>query len=60
MHYANPTQLKVNSSPPSQNGHHFSDNIFKSIFMDEKFCSLIRISLKFVPKGPIYNIPVLV
>ena len=28
--------------------------------MNEKFCILIRISLKFVPKGPINNIPALV
>ena len=27
--------------------------------MNEKFCSLIRISLKFVPKGPIHNKSVL-
>ena len=35
-----------------QNGRHL-DNIFKSIFF-------IKISLKFVPKGPITNIPALV
>ena len=35
------------------NGSHFADNIFKLIF-------LIEISLKFVPKGPINNIPTLV
>ena len=28
--------------------------------MNEKFCILIRISLKFVPKGPISRIPALV
>ena len=50
----------INSSPPGQNGHHFPDDIFKCIFMNEKFCILIRISLKFVPKGPINNIPALV
>ena len=33
----------------------FADNIFKCILMDEKFCISIRISLKFVPKGPIDN-----
>ena len=33
-----------------------ADNIFKCIFLNEKFCILIKISLKFVPKGPIdYN-----
>ena len=43
----------IDSSPPGQNGRHFADDIFKCIFMNEKFCILIRISLKFVPKGPI-------
>ena len=46
----------LKSSPPRQNGHHFADDIFKYIFMNEKFCILIRISLKFVPtEGPISN-----
>ena len=45
----------ANSFPPRQNGRHFADNIFKCIFMNEKFCILIRISLKFVPKGLIDN-----
>ena len=31
----------------------FPDNIFKSIFVNEKFCILIWISLKLVSKGPI-------
>ena len=31
-----------------QNGRHLADDIFKSIFMNEIFCILIRISLKFV------------
>ena len=50
----------VNSSPPGQNGRHFPDNIFKSIFINEKYCILIQISLKFVPKGLIDNKAVLV
>ena len=50
----------MNSSPPGQNGRHFADNIFRSIFINEKFCILIKISLKFVPKGPIGNNPALV
>ena len=33
-----------------QNGHHFTDDIFKCIFMNEKLCISIRISVKFVPK----------
>ena len=38
----------------------FADNISKCIFINEKFCISIRISLKFVPKGPIDNNPALV
>ena len=37
-----------------------ADDIFKCIFMNEKFCILIQIPLKFVPKGPINNKPALV
>ena len=48
------------SSPPGQNGHHIPDDIFKYVFMNEMFFILIHISLKFVPKDPINNIPVLV
>ena len=33
----------------------FADDVFKCIFMYEKFCISIRISLKFVPWGPIDN-----
>ena len=36
-------------------GRHFADDIFKCIPMNEKFCILIRISLKFVPNGSIDN-----
>ena len=42
---------------PGQNGRYFADYIFKCISMNEKFCILIRISLKFVPWGPIDNNP---
>ena len=40
-------------TPLRQNGHRFADYIFKCIFMNEKSWMLIRVSLKFVPKGPI-------
>ena len=43
------------SSPPGQNGRYFADDIFKCIFLNEKFCILIWISMKFVPTGPIDN-----
>ena len=43
-----------------QNGCHFTDDIFKCIFLNENVSIAIKISLKFVPKGPINNIPALV
>ena len=36
------------------------DDIFKCIFLNENIQILIKISLKFVPKGLIHNIPALV
>ena len=36
------------------------DDIFKCIFLNEKVCIVIQISLKFVPRGPIDNNPALV
>ena len=52
QHYTG-IQAEVNSSPPQQNGRHFLDNIAKCIFINEKFCILIWISLEFVLIGPI-------
>ena len=49
-----------NSSPLEQNGHYFTDDIFKYIFMNEKFRFLINSSLRFAPKDQIKNIPELV
>ena len=45
---------------PRQNGRHFADDIFKRIFLNENIWIPIKISLKFVPKGSINNIPALV
>ena len=45
---------------PRKNGRHFADDIFRCIFVNEKFCILIKISLNFVPTGPIDNISALV
>ena len=42
---------------PRQNGRHFADDIFKCIFLNENVSIAIKISLKFVPKGQINNIP---
>ena len=49
----------LNMLKPRQNGRHFAD-IFKCIFLNENVLILIKISLKFVTKGPINNIPALV
>ena len=49
-----------NTLRPRQNGRHFADDIFKYIFFNENVWIPIQISLKFVPKGPINNIPALV
>ena len=50
----------VNTLRPRQNGRNFADDIFKCIFLNENVWISIKISLKFVPKGPINNIPALV
>ena len=49
-----------NSLRPRQNRRHFADDIFKCIFLNENIWIAIKISLKFVPKGPINNISALV
>ena len=41
-------------------GRHFPDDIFKCIFLNENVLISIKISLQFVPEGPINNIPALV
>ena len=50
----------VNSLRPRQNGRHFPDDSFKRIFLNENVRISIKISLKFVPRGPINKIPALV
>ena len=45
---------------PWQNGHHFPHNSIRCIFVNEKVCILIKISVKFVDKCPIDNNPALV
>ena len=49
----------LNTLRPRQNGRRFPD-IFKCNFLNEDVWISIKISLKFVPKGPINNIPALV
>ena len=50
----------INSSSFGQSGCHFADDILICIFQNEKFCILIKTSLQFVQKRPIYNNPALV
>ena len=50
----------INPLSPRQNGRHFRDDIFKCIFFCESIWISIKTSLKFVPEGPINNIPSLV
>ena len=49
-----------NTLRPRRNEQHFADDIFKRIFFNENVWISIKISQRFVPKGPINNIPVLV
>ena len=54
------THSLINTLRPRQNGRHFAEDTFKRIFLNENVIISIQISLKFVPKGPINNIPALV
>ena len=53
-------QWITNSLRPSQNGQHFSDYIFRCIFLYENLWTSIKISLKYICKGIIDNILALV
>ena len=50
----------VNSLRPRQNGRCNTDDTFKCIFLNENVWIPTKISLKFVPRGPINDISVLV
>ena len=52
--------MPFNTLRPRQNGRHFPDDIFKCNFLIENIWISIKISLNFVPKGPIINISALV
>ena len=54
------TLLFLNTLRPIQNDRHFPNDIFKCIFLNENIWHSMKISLKFVPKGPNDNIPALV
>ena len=51
--------IDINTLRPRRNDQHFADDIFKRNFNENIWIS-IKISLKFVPKGPINNITALV
>ena len=51
---------RVNSLRPRLNRCPFAHDIFKCIFLNENVWIPIKISLKFVPMGPINNIPAMV
>ena len=50
----------VNSLRPRQNGRYNADDTFKCIFLNANVWIPTKILLKFVPKGPINNIPAVV
>ena len=52
--------VSLNTLRLRRNGRHFADDTFKRIFLNENVWVSIKISLKFVSKGPINNIPALV
>ena len=52
--------MLFNSLRPRQNRCHFADDVFRCNSLNENAWIQIKISLKFVPKGPINNIPALV
>ena len=49
-----------NTLRPRQNERRFADDIFKCIYLNGNVWISIKISLNFVPQGPINNIPALV
>ena len=50
----------INTLKPRQNGRHFPDHIFISMFIKENTWISIKNSRKFVPKGTINNFPAMV
>ena len=50
-------EMTVEHIEAEKNSRHFPDDIFKCIFFNENVWISPQISLKFVPRGPINNIP---
>ena len=57
---AHHSNIALNTLRLRQNGRHLPDDIFKCILLNEDVVISIKILLKFVWRGPINNIPVLV
>ena len=55
-----PSLIHLTHLPMDKMAAILADDIFWCIFVNEKICILIKISLKFVPKGPNDNNPELV
>ena len=55
-----PRMIAFKILTPRQDGGHFPDDVFQCIFLNENAWISIKISLKFIPKGPINNIPALI
>ena len=54
------TTFDFNTLRPRRNGRYFPDNTFNCIFLNGNIWILTEMSLTFVPKGPINDIPELV
>ena len=54
------TRPVLNTLSPRQSGHHFPDSIFRCIFLNENVWISTEISLTFICRCPINNIPALV
>ena len=60
-HFSGHTYVSIfNTLRPRQDGRHFPNDIFEYIFLNENVLISLMISLKFVPKVWINNIPALI
>ena len=60
FYFSDPLCNSFNTLRPRQKGRHFAEDAFNRIFLNENVGISIKISLKFVHKDPINNIPALV
>ena len=60
LHTAYTIKYALNTLRPRQDGCYLADDVLKCIFFNENVWILLKIPLKFVPWGPIKNIPALV